>query len=455
MIVTCKKRIPFLWLFVTVLPWSSWVFVYVMMGVTFLFSLKKFVENPAGLTFVISLPGIISIVVGPSVSFISDRIWTRFGRRKPFVVTAWTLCCLCTVLMPLMPNFWLLLAAYLLFNIGCDLQTTQEPLKQEIIPPAQRGRMTAGITWMTQLGVLLFYSLAIGRFDDRLFYLGVPITGEQSIYWAASAGMVLMTLLICLSIKEVDPKSKILGEKFNLRNFFKGILHHNLWPVYLLVIGSVTLDVGAGLGVISNLLYTDQWNFTKQEMGNNVAIGTSINLVLIAILGYFADKLNRIRTYQVLIVASLLVNAFFYIYINFILYDRRPILLELVLFGEVLSAMGILITMMYTPLVYDYVPRNEMGTFMAGSNLLQRVTALLTLNGVGIFIWLYATLFLPPGGDMARMVFRENMDQKQVAGLLAKGSWTDPETGRPASGQGHHRCSVVCQWRGAAVRKVL
>ncbi|MEI6196948.1 MAG: MFS transporter, partial [Verrucomicrobiota bacterium] len=275
MIITFKKRIPFHWLVVTIIPWAAWVFVYMVMAVAFMFSLKKFVENPAGLTFVMSLPGIVSIVLGPSVSFISDRIWTRFGRRKPFVITAWTLCGVTVAAMPLMPNFWLLLGAYILFNVGSDLQTTQEPLKQEIIPPAQRGRAVAGVSWMTQLGILMFFAVALGRFDDRMFYLGVPITGEQSIYWAAAAGMLVMTLLICLGIKEVDPKSKVLGEKFNLKNFFRGILNHDLWPVYLLIFGFAMLTTG--LGVMGNLLYTDQWHFTKQEMGNNVAIGGIIN----------------------------------------------------------------------------------------------------------------------------------------------------------------------------------
>ena len=428
MIITCKKHIPFHWLLVTILPWASWVFVASTMGVAFLFSLKKFLENPAGLTFVMSLPGFISIVSGPTVSFISDRIWTRYGRRKPFVVTAWTLCTGCCILMPIMPNFWLLLLAFMLFNIGSDLQSTQEPLKQEIIPPAQRGRAVAGVSWMTNLGILMFYAVAIGRFDDRQFYLGIPLTGEQSIYWAASVGMIVMTLLICLSIKEIDPKSKLLGEKFNLKNFFRSIMSHNLWPVYLLVFGATML--GSGLGVIGTLIYTEQWHFTKQEMGNNIAIGTSINLVIIIVLGYFADRLNRIRAYQVLIILSLLLTAGFYSYVNFILYDRRPSLLEVVIFGEMLSVVGWLTSMVYTPLVYDYVPRNEMGTFMAGSNLLQRLTFLVTLNGVGFFVWLYSSLFLAAGGDMTRVIFRESLPQKEVTALLAKSQWHDPSTGQ-------------------------
>jgi len=100
-----------------------------------MFSLKKFIENPAGVTFVLSLPAFIAMIGQPIVSFISDRIWTRYGRRKPFIVTGLIGITVCLVLMPLMPNFWSLLAVFLLYNIFTDLNAPLEPLKQEIIPP--------------------------------------------------------------------------------------------------------------------------------------------------------------------------------------------------------------------------------------------------------------------------------------------------------------------------------
>src|SRR5258708_13976795 len=109
MIVTCKKEIPTRWIFFAVLPWAATTFNDRIVIVAFLFSLKKFVENPAGLTFVLSLPNFIAMVVAPLASFLSDRIWTRFGRRKPFVLTSWAGATLPLVLMPLMPNSWSLL----------------------------------------------------------------------------------------------------------------------------------------------------------------------------------------------------------------------------------------------------------------------------------------------------------------------------------------------------------
>jgi Na+/melibiose symporter-like transporter len=429
MIVTCRKHVPFSWLFTTATTGALFMYMYCAMSGAFLFSLKKFLDNPAGLTFIMSVPTLLHMVFAPYVNFMSDRIWTRYGRRKPFALAGWILAMVSMALMPLMPTFWLLIVAYLAYQVALDLRGPMDPLNNEIVPPWQRGRFAAIGQWMGNLGNMGFTFLALGRFDDKQFYLGIPLNGESAIYWTGAAALLIVVLFIALGIKETNPKSDVRGEKFSMRTFFTSVLNKNLFPVYFLIFGSAMMN--AGLGTMGALLYTDQWQFTKQEMGNNNMVGGVINMFLIVILGFFADKMNRLKSYQVLMTLTVLVNFAFYLYVNHFLYDRRPILLELIMFGETLSVMGILIGMVYQPMVYDYVPRNEMGTYMAGSSLLNRITGLVTLNGAGIFIWGYAALFLPPGGDMTRVVFHHSQTNAQVHAMLAKAQWADPVTGQP------------------------
>lgn len=434
MIVTCKKEVPFRWIALVVLPWVSYNFNYGVMGAAFIFSLKKFVENPAGLTFIISLPGFISILVGPIVNFSSDRIWTRFGRRKPFLVTAWVGMALGFALMPLMPNFWALLGVFIFYNLCNDVGGPwgpMEPLNQEVVPPHQRGRSVGTMQWGGNLATMVFYFLVLGRFDDVRFMAGVPLVGEKVIYWTAGLLIVTVLILVSLGIKEVNQKSPLQGQRLNLKNFFSGIMDRELWPVYTLAFGGAMFN--AGLGALGNLLYTDQWNYTKQEMGINVVIGGVINMFVIAFLAIIADKLNRMRAYQTLICIALTIKASYYCYVNFVLPDRRPSLVELVVFGEMLSIVGMLIGMVATPLIYDYVTRNKMGTYLAGGGLLGRVTALITLNGVGLFVWGYAVLFQPPAGDMVRVVLHHETDKKEVRSVIRDAAWTYPQNGSPAA----------------------
>jgi len=436
-IITCKKQIPFRWIAFAILPWASSTFNGGVFGVAFLFSLKKFVENPAGLTFVLSLPGFVSLVLQPVTSFVSDRVWTRFGRRKPFIVTSWIGNLTCMALMPLMPNFWSLLGLFMLHNVFADLNSPLEPLKQEIIPPHERGRATGAMSWCSNLATMTFYFVALGRFDEVRFMDGVPIFGEKVIYWSGAMLTLVMLMLIVLGIREIDQKSALRGQRFTPRNFFGGLLDRELWPVYMLVVGSACLNFYSGLGPLSNLLYTDQWNYTKQEMGVNVAVGGVINMFAIGFLTIFADKLNRMRAYQTLICCSLLGQIAYYCYVNFVLPDKHPSLVEIIVFGETLSILGILTGLVYVPLVYDYVRRNKMGTYNAGAQMVTRLTVLFTLNGVGLFVWAYATLFQPSAGEMTRVVLRDVGNQKAaVRATLRSSTWTYPEDGSPAPAAG-------------------
>ena len=88
-------------------------------------------------------------------------------------------------LMPLMPNFWALLAVFMLMGIFSDLNAPMEPLKQEIIPPPERGRATGAMTWCSNLATMTFYFIALGRFDDVRYMGGLTLFGETAIYWSA------------------------------------------------------------------------------------------------------------------------------------------------------------------------------------------------------------------------------------------------------------------------------
>lgn len=438
MIITAKKKIPFLWILFAALPGISFVVSAGTMG-TFIFSLRKFVDNPVALTFILSLPTFISLLVAPVGNFFSDRIWTRFGRRKPFIASAWVGMIICLSLMPLMPNFWMLVALFLVYYAVEDVGGQRgpiEPLTQEIVPPHQRGRSTGVMQWAGNIVNMGFYFVAFGRFDDVRFMAGVPIGGEKAIYWIAALMLFVVLMFVTLGIREIDQKSALVGQRVSLRSFFTSILDRDLWPVFLLIVGNAAL--ASGLGSLGALLYTEEWGFSKQDMGTNVLIGGTLNIFVIAFLVMIADKLNRMRAYQVLLCLALATKVIYFVYIEYILADKTPSLIEVVVFGETLSIIGILTGMVYTPLVYDYVVRNKMGTFMAGSSLVSRMTALITLNGVGLFVWAYSSVFQPAAGEMARVVLREDSQKSDVVSVLRDSKWYYPQDGAPASATALH-----------------
>lgn len=430
MIVTCKPHISFWWIFFSILPWAALGFQGNICGTGFVFTIGKFLENPAALTFILSLPGLMNIVVSPFFTFLSDRVWTRFGRRKPFAVVSWIGLTGTLVALPFCPNLTTLSLVFLLHGFFEGMCQTLVPLKLEIIPPHQRGVSVAAMEWTRNIANITFAYIALGRFDDVAF-LGAfdfALGGERVIY--LSGGLVMLALLafIALGIKEVDQKSPLRGQKFTLKNIIGGLAHNDLWPVYTLIFSAAFL--GAGIGPLGTLLQTEQWQFSKQMIGINIAVGGVLNIFLIAVLGIFADRMDRLKSYQVLITIALFLKFAYYLYIQFLLPNRIPSLVEVILFGEMLSIIGILKSMVYVPLTTDYVRRNQLGTFQSGSSLMQRLIGFITVNGAGLFIYWYSSLLMPPAGDMVRVVTRDPLPQAEVERLIASATWASPVDGR-------------------------
>lgn len=432
MLVTRQKQIPISWLFMIAVPWVFFYFIIIMGGLNF-FILNRLIENPVTLTFLLSIPGLIFtfIPLGAYVTYMSDRIWTPWGRRKIFLIIYFAGMAGLYFCYPLAPNISVFVALMFIGSLIGIFGGPFESLKLEIVPPYLRGRSGAINQWISTVINVIFWVAVLGRFDEVLPVLGKQLAGVNVIFWVGSAGGLVLVYLYCFAIKEVKPHSTITGERFTIKKLWGSLTIPQLRYLYIFVVATTMLS--AGLGIFGQLLYINQWGFSLQEMGTNVAVGGVINLFLIPIVGIFADKAQRYRmriwigcllVIQVLAVAS-------YLYYTFYLPDQRPSLVEIIFFGETSCIFGILAGMVYYPLVYDYVPRNLMGTYMAGAGILGSITGFLTNIGIGGFMWVWAAMFYPPAGEMVQVALGSPMEQHQVEKLVREAGLKTPE-GEPA-----------------------
>lgn len=429
MIVTAKPKIPFSWIVLAALPWVAMLFKDKLMGAAFAASMKRFVDNPAALSLALVIAPMASWLVPMVVNFYADRIWTRFGRRKPFILVSWCGTITCIFLMPLAPDFPTLVALYVGFVICNDLGGPAEALKMEIVPPAQRPLSTAVVQWINQVGVIVYFWVALGRLDEVTVFLDYRWDGQQGLFWSVALGMLVMLAFLMLGIKETDPKSTLRG-KTGFLDFFKGLFSPHVWPLYILTFSQAF--TGAGLGVNDYLLLTEQWGYTNQDVGNNIAIGGIINLALIPLIGLIANRTGRFKVYITLIVIQILLNIARYCYYEYAIYDGRPTISEMVFFGEFFSITGILISIALVPLIYDYISRNELGIYAAGSGLVGRASGMLLGFLVGVvFVPTYARWFMAPAGESVRICLREEMRQEDTERIVRAAAWTDPADGKP------------------------
>ncbi len=359
-------------------------------------SLKKFIDNPAAINFIASFNVLFNVFIGAVCLYVSDRVWTRFGRRKPFLVGGWIPLTIAMFLVPMAPNIYVLVPIIIVWLACQDISSTIEPLQQEVTPPHQRGRAGAMFNIIVQLVVVFTWVIVVGRFNE-LQYIGSRIfSGEQGAYWLCGLFLIASIFLISFFFKEQPVKNSLAGEKITPVRFFKGVFgNKELWPVYLLVFAQAFMRTQAG--AIMTLLFVEQWDYSPQQMGTNIFVGAMMTIVISIITGYFADKIDRIKLYIFGLTGSFIMQIAYYVFVQFMLPDHRPNMIQIILFGQLVTVFGMMAGVVGQPLMYDYIPRDKMGTAAAGISYVRSLTRWLTLNGVGIWVVVYSKFFCEKG----------------------------------------------------------
>ena len=391
------KKIPWRWIILLNIISSARILVLFASG-SMIFTMKKFIDSPAIINSISSLDILFNLLIAAPCLYYSDRIWTRFGRRKPFIVVSFFMLAVVLLLLPLAATAIPMGVIVVLWLIFWDVGATFDALCMEIVPPEQRGRSSAIGAWMFN-GIIILSSVVIsGRFDDVFQSAGITLSGEALIYWWGVACAIFCTIMVIFFIRERKPTGPPPtdhggGVKGAMKSLFA---EKALWPVYLLAFSVVLMQTG--LGAIDPLLMTEQWGYSKQDMGTNIFVGGMINMfIVIPLIGIFADKINRLKMFGFGVAGSLFFQILYYVYIQFVLPDRRPSIAEMIFFGQLMSMVGQLSGIALQPLIFEYIPRDQMGTAQAGLNFVRSVTRMLTLNGIGIWVTMYSKWFMPEG----------------------------------------------------------
>ena len=106
---TLQKRIHWWAVVLLTSTTSVGVMVEALSAAPLTFTIRKFTADPALISFIGSINLAFSFLVAPYVSWKSDRIWTRWGRRKPFLIGGWSILILALLACPVAPSLWLLI----------------------------------------------------------------------------------------------------------------------------------------------------------------------------------------------------------------------------------------------------------------------------------------------------------------------------------------------------------
>jgi len=199
--------------------WQIWNMCFGFLGIQFGFALQNAnasrifetlgapMDAVPGLWIAAPLTGLL---VQPVIGYLSDRTWTRWGRRRPYFMLGALFTTLALLVMPNSPTLWI--AAGTLWVLDASINVSMEPFRAFVgdnLSPRQRPTGYAMQSFFIGVGAIvasfLPYVLAHYGVANTAGPGEVPDTVRYAFY--AGAGVLLLAMgWTVLSTKEYSPQ---------------------------------------------------------------------------------------------------------------------------------------------------------------------------------------------------------------------------------------------------------
>jgi len=151
--------------------------------------------------WVMNIDNILAITLIPLVGFWSDHVWTRIGRRMPFIISTLPVGAILFALVPWIPLWMgssvtsLIVFILVLFLMNICMGISRSPiiaLMPDLVPSEERSPANGVINFMGGFGSLLVY-FVVGKISTANRPLGFAIAG---------ACVLVSTVILFLSVSE-------------------------------------------------------------------------------------------------------------------------------------------------------------------------------------------------------------------------------------------------------------
>lgn len=398
--------------------------------------------DPHDLSYFWILPPLMGMVVQPLVGSLSDKTWTRLGRRIPYLVFGATLAVVVMCLLPNAGSLGLTVAHSMLFGLvmlmllDTSINMAMQPFKMlvgDMVSERQKTKAYSIQSLLCNAGSLVGY-----LFPFLLTVLGVEKTAAQGVvppsvvysFYTGAAIIVVCVLYTMARVKEMPPKEyrefhniKVEDEaerdervdfgslarlvKDAPRTFWTvGLVQFFCWAAFLYMWTYMTGAVAEnGWGA------TDPSSADYQDAANWVGVLYAVQAIGAIVWATFIPRFNNIK---VAYAVSLLIGAAGFASLYFV-HDPYVMVLSLTLVGPAWAAM---LAIPFTLLTNALEGTPSMGTYLGLFNcticLPQIVAALfggfiMSLTGCGQpGMMLVAGLLLACGALAVRQIKVEN-----------------------------------------------
>ena len=141
--------------------------------------------DPHSLSYFWILPPLMGLIVQPLVGIASDRTWTRFGRRIPYLIFGALIAVIMMVLLPNTGSFSnttsiaMVIGAVILMFLDTSLNMAMQPFKMmvgDMVNEKQKGLGYAIQSFLVNLGQVVGFALPF-----ILTYIGLSNSAEHGV----------------------------------------------------------------------------------------------------------------------------------------------------------------------------------------------------------------------------------------------------------------------------------
>lgn len=296
--------------------------------------------------FIMTFDNIAAILLIPWFGALSDRTWTRFGRRMPFLLVSIPIGAIFFALIPYAGfSLGMVIPVIIIMNIAmAAFRAPTIALMPDLTPSEYRSKANGIVNLMGGLGALVFY------------FGFTAIMGVSAAFVAGGAIMIVILAVLLAVIREPEEHFEetekrpegIVKSLFTILREKEGSTRFIFFAIFMWFIG------WNGVETFFTLYGMDKWGIEESQAAFYLGF-FSLSFLLMAVpSGFIATAVGRKKTILAGLVGMCLMLGSFYF--------ATPIVLAigLLISGGVFWA---LININSYPMVSDMSPVGKLGTY--------------------------------------------------------------------------------------------
>lgn len=338
--------------------------------------------DPHNLSYFWILPPLMGMLVQPIVGVMSDKTWTKLGRRVPYLLIGSIISVIVMCLLPNAGSFRLAVSAAMIFGLvalmllDTSINMAMQPFKMmvgDMVNEKQKGKAYSIQSFLCNAGSLVGY-----LFPIIFTWIGISNVAASGVvpdsviysFYVGAAILIICVLYTIFNVKEMPPKEyaefhgiEIAPKSQKSPNIFKLLANapSAFWSVGLVQFFSWAAFMYMWTytnGGIAQTVWdtTDVKSSAYQEAGNWVGVVFAVQAIGSVI---WALVLPQFKSYKMAYFVSLLLGAIGFVSTMFV-HDKYLLFIPYLLIG---CAWAAILALPFT-LLTNALKGNNMGAYL-------------------------------------------------------------------------------------------